>query len=332
MSKLKYLANRIRKMNFGNFFKTIDDVHKKSGKSKIYVFFDCIICGLKYQAGYVDYQLFEMYKMNKAERKTVITRGINNEIRKKCNNLESCKYFIDKTLFNKKFSKYLHRDWLYLDGNNLEDFKNFLKGKKDIIVKPTSGTCGKGVDKVSVEKSDACELYDKLIKEDTRLVEEVATQCSEISKIHPTSINTVRVVTLKGKVVVALLRMGNKGYVVDNFNHEGLVAPIDIADGIIKFVAIDKKHNEYKNHPYTGEAIVGLKIPRWEEIKKLCEEAASVIPEVGYIGWDVCVGEKDILLIEGNDFPGHDLYGLPPHQNGNVGLLPIFQKVMEENK
>lgn len=332
MGKLKYLVARVRKMNFKNFFKTIDEVHKKSGKSKIYVFFDAIICGIKYQAGYVDYQLFEMYKMNKSERQTVITRGINNEIRKKCNNLNSCKYFIDKTLFNQKFSKYLHRDWLYLDGNNLKDFEEFLKGKKEIIVKPTSGTCGKGVDKLEVINRNKKELYEQLLKEETRLVEEVVTQCKEISKIHPSSINTVRVVTLKGKVVVALLRMGNKGNIVDNFNHEGLVAPIDIEDGIIKFVAIDKLHNEYSEHPLTHEKIVGLKIPKWNEVKKLCEEAAGVISEVGYVGWDVCIGEENILLIEGNDFPGHDLYGLPPHRNGNVGLLPLFKKVMEEEK
>lgn len=330
MGKYKYLFGRIKNMNFDKFFKTVNDVSRKSGKSKFFVFFDCIICGLKYQAGYVDYQLFEMYKMNKEERKTVITRGINNSIRKKYNNLEACKYFIDKTLFNQKFSKYLHREWLYLDENNFSDFEKFLNNKKEIIVKPTSGTCGKGVDKIEVINRNKKELYNKLIKDNTRLVEEVVKQCDKINKIHPSSINTVRVVTLKGKVVVALLRMGNNGNVVDNFNHEGLVAPIDVEDGIIKFVAIDKKHNEYEKHPYTGEKIIGFEVPKWKEIKKLCEEASKVIPEVGYIGWDVCVGEEDILLIEGNDFPGHDLYGLPPHRNGNVGLLPMFKKVMEE--
>lgn len=319
-------------MNFNKFFETIEDVHKRTGKSKIFIFFDCISCGLKYQAGYMDYQLFEMYNMNKEERKTVITRGINNEIRKKYNNLDYCKYFIDKTLFNQKFSEYLHRDWLYLDGDNLEKFEKFLKGKKEIIVKPTDGTCGQSISKVNVEKCDAKKLYDEFVSKGTRLVEEVVTQCKKISKVYPLSINTVRVVSLKGKVVAAYLRIGNKGNVVDNFNHEGLAAPVDIEDGIIKFVAIDKKHNEYKNHPYTNEPIVGLQIPRWNEIKKLVDDVSKIIPEVGYVGWDVCVGEKDLLLIEGNDFPGHDIYGLPPHRNGNIGLLPVFKKVMEENE
>ncbi len=332
MGKLKYVLKRIKNMNFGNFFKTVDDVHKKCGKPRVVVFFDAIACGFKYQAGYVDYQLFEMYKMNKEERKTIITRGINNDIIKKYNKSEYFKYFNDKYEFNKKFDKYLMRDWLYLDGNNLEDFKKFLKGKKEIIVKPTVGSCGKGVDKIKVSDYKPEELYQKLVSENRKLVEEVAIQCKEISKLHPTSINTVRVVTLNGTVVVAFLRMGNKGYVVDNFNHEGLVAPIDVETGTIKYIAIDKQHNEYEIHPYTNEKIVGLKIPMWKEIVKLCEDASKVIPEIGYVGWDVCVGEKTPFLIEGNEFPGHDLYQLPPHRDGNIGLMPVFNKAMEEGK
>lgn len=331
MGKLKYVLKRIKNMNFSNFFKTVVDVHKKSGKPSIVIFFDAIICGFKYQAGYVDYQLFEMYKMNAEERKTVITRGINNDIIKKYNKDEYFKYFNDKALFNEKFDKFLKRDWLYLDGENYDKFCEFLKGKKEIIVKPTVGSCGKGVDKLTVDGRDSRKLYDTLVSENRRLVEEVAIQCNEIGKIHPTSINTVRAVTLNGKMVFACLRMGNKGYVVDNFNHEGLVAPIDVNDGIIKYIAIDKQHNEYAEHPYTHERIVGLQIPMWSEIVKLCEAAAKVIPEIGYVGWDVCVGIDEPFLIEGNEFPGHDLYQLPPHRDGNTGLLPIFKKAMEED-
>lgn len=317
-------------MNFNNFFKTLDEVHNKCGKSKIYLFFDAIVCGIKYQAGYVDYSLFEMYKMNSKERKTIITRGINNELMKKYNKKEDLKYFSDKLLFNQKFSKYLNREWLYLTNDNFDKFEKFLKGKKEIIVKPTVGSCGQGVDKLKVTDYKPKEIFERLINNNTRLVEEVATQCEEIGKLHPTSINTVRVVTLKGKVVVALLRIGNHGYVVDNFNHGGMAAPVDINDGTINYKAIDKKHNIYEIHPYTKEKIVGVKIPMWVEIVKLCEAASKEIPTVGYVGWDVCVGKDKPFLIEGNEFPGHDLYQLPPHRDGNIGLLPQFEKVLGE--
>ncbi len=332
MGKLKYIVKRIKNMNYKNFFKTINDVHEKTNKNRVYLFFDMVICGFKYQAGYMDYQLFEMYKMNSNERKTIITRGKNNDMIKKYNNPKFNELFHNKTLFNEKFNEYLHRDWLLVNKNNLDEFQKFLKNKEEIMLKPIGGSCGQKIEKVKTKDFKDKELYKYVLDNDLLLVEEVAKQCKELSALHPSSINTVRVITLKGKVLVAYLRIGNHNNVVDNFNHGGLVVPVDVESGTIKFPAIDKAHNEYTNHPLTGEKIVGLKIPRWNKVIELCEDAAKKIPELGYVGWDVCVGEKYPLLIEGNEFPGHDIYQLPPHRKGNTGLYPIFEKAMEEEK
>ena len=329
MGKAKYLIKRILKMNYKQFFDTIDTVHSKTNKNKLAIFIDIINCGIKYQAGYIDYNLFEMYNLTKEERKTIITRGINNEILKKYNDQTKAYIFEDKALFNKLYDKYLNREWIYLK-DNLEEFKEYLKNKKEIIVKPLSLSCGKGVEKIKVSDYEPEELYNHLIKTERFLVEDVAEQNKEISKIYPESVNTVRIVTLNKKVVAAFIRFGNLGNVVDNFNHDGMVTTINIETGIVEYPALDKKKNIYEIHPYTNEKIIGLKIPMWDKVKELCIEACNVTPEIGYIGWDVCVGEKEPCLIEGNDFPGHDLYQLPIHRNDGIGLLPIFKKAMEE--
>lgn len=39
----------------------------------------------EYNAGYVDYKIAQMYKLNDAQRKTVITRGISNSIVRRMN-------------------------------------------------------------------------------------------------------------------------------------------------------------------------------------------------------------------------------------------------------
>lgn len=329
MGKAKYLIKRILKMNYKQFFDTIDTVHSKTNKNKLSIFIDIINCGIKYQAGYIDYNLFEMYNLTKEERKTIITRGINNEILKKYNDQSKAYIFEDKALFNKLYDKYLNREWIYLK-DNLEEFKKYLKNKKEIIVKPLSLSCGKGVEKIKVSDYEPEELYNHLINTERFLVEDVAKQNKEISKIYPESVNTVRIVTLNKKVVAAFIRFGNLGNVVDNFNHDGMVTTINIETGIVEYPALDKKKHIYEIHPYTNEKIIGLKIPMWDKVKELCIEACSVTPEIGYIGWDVCVGEKEPCLIEGNDFPGHDLYQLPIHRNDGIGLLPIFKKAMEE--
>lgn len=329
MGKIKYLAKRIMNMSFDGLFNTVDEVHDKTGRNKVGLFFDIVHCGLKYQAGYMDYKLFEMYNMNSKERGTVITRGINNSIIKKYNDKEVMKSFHDKTKFNEMFNDYLGRDWLKLSVDNFDEFAAFCGKHKEFIAKPIGLQCGKGVELYQIEGEDLKEVFKKLIVNDQLLLEERVEQCKELKALHPDSINTLRVVTLNGKVVVAFLRIGNMHYHVDNFNHEGLAAPIDINDGKIKFKALKKSGELYDTHPLTGMPIVGITIPRWDEVVKFCESAAKVEPRVGYVGWDVCVRENDICFIEANEFPGHDIYGLPPHRDKNEGLLPVFKKAME---
>lgn len=334
MGNIGYLLKRIKGMNYKQMFDTIDFVHTKNNKSKISIFFDIIHCGLKYQAGYMDYKIFEMYNLNEEQRKTIITRGINNKIVKKYNNPEYTKYFSNKIEFNKKFNKYLLRDWMELTGDeeNYQHFVAFCDKYKKILVKPLSECCGKGVEIIDTTKESKKDLYNQLIESKRTLAEEIAVECQEIAKLHPSSVNTIRIVTLNQQIVVALLRIGNNNNVVDNFNKDGLAAPINIETGIIDYLAIDKKGNLYEKHPLTNEQILWFKIPKWPRIKRFVTQAAKEIPEVGYVGWDVCLGEKDPFLIEGNEFPGHDLYQLPPHRTNGIGLLPRFEKVMNEGK
>ena len=180
MGKIKYLINRIIDMNYKQFFYTINQIHDKIKKNRIYIFLDIIYCGIKYQAGYSDYALFEMYNLNKEERKTIITRGINNELLKKYNDKSKIYIFEDKVVFNKLYNNYLNREWIYLD-NNLEGFKLFIQNKKEIIVKPVSLSCGKGIEKIKVKNYNVKDLYNKLIKNNQLLIEEVAIQNKEIS-------------------------------------------------------------------------------------------------------------------------------------------------------
>ena len=332
MDKIKYLFKRITSMSFKNMFKTIDEIHEKTNLNRVRLFFDMIYCGLRYQAGYMDYKLYEMYDLNGSQRKTIVTRGINNAIVKKYNNPEYAKIFNDKLLFNEKYSKYLGREYLKVTEDNYNDFEAFALKHKEIVIKPPVGSCGKGVEIVKVTKENVKEVYEDILETKRYLVEEKATQIEELKKIHPTSINTMRVVTLNGYVVAAYLRMGNKNNSVDNFNSEGLVTPINIETGVLDYVAIDKQMNIYREHPISNITIKGFKIPNWDKVKEFTEEAAKEVPEMGYVGWDVSQNAKGPYLIEANEFPGHDIYQLPPHRTNGIGLLPTFKEAMKKRK
>ena len=56
---MNYLIKRIARINYKNFFTVIKRLHKKTGKNTIFLFFDVVHCGLKYKAGYIDYELLE---------------------------------------------------------------------------------------------------------------------------------------------------------------------------------------------------------------------------------------------------------------------------------
>ncbi len=331
---LKYVVKRLEHMNYKKMLDMVSLVSKKTKKPGIIIFFDMVYCGIKYQCGYIDYNLFEMYDLNSKQRKTVVTRGRNNAYIKAFNNFDYAHIFLNKPEFNLKFNKYLKRDWLLLDGYNFDKFVRFIQNKEAIIVKPVSGTCGKGIEKISLKDHDLKELYNYLMNNKLLLIEELIIQNDIMTNLYAGAVNTVRMITLskngKTAILAAYLRIGNGGRVVDNFNSGGMVAPINIEKGIIEYPALDKAGTLYEKHPITNTIIKGFKIPRWDEVIKLAKEVAPMVPEMGMIGWDISVSVKGPLLVEGNEYPGHDIYQLPPHRTDGIGMLPQFERTLKE--
>ena len=104
-----------------------------------------------------------------------------------------------------------------------------------------------------------------------------------------------------------------------------MVAPVDEKTGIVLQPAIDKTKTLYDNHPETGTPIKGFQFPDWDSAMEMIKEATLVVPEVGYVGWDLAFSTKGPLLMEGNPFPGHDIYQLPEHTPDKMGMMPKFQ-------
>ena len=325
MRKLKYLFLRLLSLDFGNMFAVIGKIHKQTGRPRAIIFLDIAWCGFRYLAGYMDYYIFGMYNLNARQRETVLTRGKNDRFIKMLNDSKHWHIVDNKDEFNAKFEKYLRRDWFYINDNE-PSFVQWVSGRSAIIVKPRDGTCGKGIERIVPSEHKAEDLYRYLVQNKLTVLEEVVTQHSEMRALHPHSVNTIRVVTVlkhkEPRVVVAFMRIGN-GKVVDNFNSGGMVVPVDVKDGTVKFPAIDKAGNLYRRHPLTNVSIEGFTVPLWGEVLELAKKAARELPELGIMGWDVAVTDDGPLLIEGHHYPGHDIYQLPPHTPDGIGLLPL---------
>ena len=97
------------------------------------------------------------------------------------------------------------------------------------------------------------------------------------------------------------LRMGREGSFVDNFSAGGISALIDPDSGVIYTDGADKKGHSYECHPDSKVKFKGFGIPRWEEAVAMVKEAAMMIPDNHYCGWDVaCARDRGWCMVEAN--------------------------------
>ncbi len=332
MPSIKYLFDRVRSMNTANMRAAAARVAKRSGKAKLAILLDMALCGARHGAGYMDYELFEFEKKSLAQRKSYLTRGRNNDYVKALNARSGWKIFDSKPLFNERFAAYCPRRWAQLETLTPQEFERFAAELGEFIAKPPDASHGDGVEKLKASSIDdwAAER-ERLIAAGSTLIEEVVRQHDAMNAICPGSVNTVRFVTLvrdgRAKIVGTYLRVGGGDRPVDNFNGGGMVTVVDRESGTILYPAVAKAGVVYENHPMTGVKFVGTKLPMWGECREFVLRAALEVGEVKYVGWDVAITPTGPTFVEGNHYPGHDIYGLAPHAPDGFGTLPQWEEV-----
>ena len=330
MKDLGYVFRRLLDMNYKAMWDMVRYLHKKTGKSRIWLLKDMMNCATNYGAGYMDYNLFEMYDLTPAQRDTYLTRGRNNALIRKYNDQEYVHIFNNKDEFNELFEEFLHRDWVLVKPENREKVLAFLRKHDRFMVKPLDGCCGRGVELVELSRYESPEAaFEALVSGGAVELEELIIQHPQVSAVYPHAINTVRTVSITRDgvphIICTYFRIGNGGRHVDNFNSGGMVAPVDEVTGIVKDRAIDKNKTLYENHPQTGTPIKGFQFPDWDKAMDMVRQAAVRVPQVGYVGWDVAFGVDGPMLVEGNNFPGHDIYQLPEHTPDKIGMMDKFR-------
>lgn len=332
MSRIKYYFGRLFEIDWKNMFRVVGKISKRCHKPYILILFDTIWCSIKYGAGYMDYFQFFFENLNSKQRATYINRTVNNKYHRLLNNRDYFHLFQNKHEFLNTYKEFIKRDFLLLDESTYDEFLYFVKKHPVFIAKPDDGLCGIGVELVDTNGCDLKDLYDKLLTNKQNLLEERIVQNTEMNKLYPEAINTLRVVTINrfGKVSVPFvaLRIGTGGRHVDNFHAGGCFSVVD-SDGVVRKPALDKENRIYDVHPDTGAPIIGFKVPMYDEVIEQCKKMALVTPEIGYTGWDMAIGEKGIDVVEANQLPGYDIYQSYPHLNADLcGLKPCFDEAI----
>lgn len=184
---------------------------------------------------------------------------------------------------------------------------------QDAVLKPISGTHGKKV--LVLAKNDG-QLYaggkpvtDRDVWNHVRghletgfLIEERLTNPPPIAALHPASLNTFRVVTIKTLdhrwcLAAAYLRVGAKGKTVDNIAAGGILVHVDAAGCT---TAAHHEGRSIRKHPDTGAELVGIWLPGYRAACELALQASRKLGFVGTIGWDIAATERGPTIVEAN--------------------------------
>ena len=336
MDKFRIWIRRFEDLSFTRLFNTIKGVQNQKKVPGLLILIDMVLCYLILGTGYLDYYNFGFVNTPWKKRRTFMTMAENVELCRKLDDSEKRMLFEDKISFLKTFSKYIGREWLDLRESGEEGFAAFVKKHPVFFAKVVDGSGGKGVKKIKTDVStDIPALYAELCGKKMWLTEEPIRQHYEMNRLCPDSINTIRMTTiLKDGVphlMYSLVRIGAGGTEVDNVSSGGYHAILD-DDGIIRGKAHhEKSFSLAEKHPMTGTIFNGFAVPRFSDAKKMVLEAAEVVPEVRYVGWDVAISEDGPVFVEGNTLPGYDMcQNYCKVGSDRTGIKPLFKEVLGE--
>src|SRR5699024_2414795 len=241
MSKVSYIKERLYKIKrmMNDFIE-----HELNIFQKAKILADLGLSIIVYGSGINDYFQYQFYKRKHIDRKTFVVHRKRMKIVNTFNDSQDRKILDSKPLFNKKYDAYIQRDWLNVPRASFSDFNEFTTTNNKFIVKPIDGSHGKGIRIVEIKRETDLDSLYKELKNENSIIEELIVQHKDLAEFNPTSVNTLRVVTLfcpdgEVRVMTANLRVGNGLRYADNFHHNGIATLLNVNTGIVVTSGID---------------------------------------------------------------------------------------------
>lgn len=327
------MIKRILNADWKYILPIINHMSKRSGRFRIALFIDMYKTYKKYGYTWLNFYTFNFDRVTDIKtRRTFFGHRDTAKIYDEFKDSEELKYIQEKSLFIKKYKKFLGRETLELTESNFDEFKIFVIKHPIFFAKASNEKGGYGVKRVDSSKYEINDLYNDLVNDSYTILEEPIVQHEEMNKLSKNSVNSIRVGTVvdnEGKVHVmyAVLRLSVDGKFVDNASQGGYWVKLS-EDGYITKPLYRYNPTEeiiYKN-PYNNLDYIGVKIPLFDEVKDLAIKAASEYKKIKYIGWDIAITKSGPVLIEGNDYPGVDIIQTYVQLDGNTGMVENFEK------
>lgn len=277
-----------------------------SAKQRQEYIYDMVYSLHRFGCMFDEYFLYGYPHLNVDGRASFITDKIRWDYYARMNLDENKILFNDKKMAYDIFKKYYKRDLIEVKTDaDAQAFYTFIQQHPRFIVKPIAGSGGSGIYITNADEyDDKAALLAKLLEKGAVVLEELIQQSPEMAVLHPSSLNTVRIPTLKLKdrVVVfrPFLRMGLGNSVVDNAAQGGIFMAVDASTGICVGEGVDEFGNRYLRHTDTNVILPGFQIPKWEEAVATVTELAQIVEGNHYVGWDMALTDNGWVMVEGN--------------------------------
>ncbi len=295
-------------------YKTPEEMQDKKYMRKLRR--DMIRSLFKYGSYYSEYFLFGYEGKDAEYRNSFITEGIRLSYYPRMNQRKNTDLLENKYRTYKKFQDMYKREIIRVKKNeepteeNLKKLEEFAERHKTYVVKPVYAAFGNSVRTETLSMYESVEEAHKRYRKYGAVIEELIEQGEKMARIHAGSVNTLRIPTAiikdeNGDPKIQLfhpsLRMGRGDSFVDNFSAGGVSALIDPDTGVIYTDGADKKGHSFECHPDSGIKFKGFQIPQWDEAVAMVKEAAMMIPDNHYCGWDLAYSaQHGWCMVEAN--------------------------------
>lgn len=245
----------------------------------------------------------------------------NSSIIWSLNNYQFCLAYADKGFYDTLFPDVNRPQTIvknvnglfYNDKNHISigEAIDMCSNLKEVIIKPTVfGTWGEGVKLFHTDNGFVPEMNMSVADlfsnyKNSFIIQSKLEQHSDLAKLNPTSVNTIRVMSyMKNNevfVLYAVIRIGRMGQVVDNETAGGIKADIDLLTGRIKGPAYGSATEPNMLQTDSGAVLDGYKVPSFPKVIDFVKGLHYRLPYFRIVGWDITVDkEGNPVMIEWN--------------------------------
>ncbi|MFJ4225209.1 sugar-transfer associated ATP-grasp domain-containing protein [Microbacterium sp. NPDC089695] len=325
--RVRYLMDRARRIDVGSVIERAKEASAQHGKPVPLVVIDMLWSAGRHNVGFQDYIDYDFAILSKAERDTYMTHPVSNQISQQYDHPDYRHLFHDKAEFNVKFDALLKREWMLITADNADELRAFTERQGTIVVKETHGQAGTGVHRYHAKDvTDWAAFHAELLSKKQVLVEEVIRQHADLAAVCPGTVNTTRVTAFfdgEKTHILAIAQKFGRGAVSDQMSFGGFYTMLD-DDGHAIGPGYDSHGHVHVTHPDSGFTIADFQLPLMDQVREFVDQAARVVPQVQYVGWDVVVTPDGPVLVEGNW--GAGVYENKPSVTGiRTGHKPRYQ-------